>query len=361
MKNNQNFDEEPPEEFEDFPLEELERLCEIYGDHEADNEKKPELPITWDLHKSFSAEFLAQYHDLVLCDIFHHIKACLLFPPNCPCKKSCQCPQLREKIILTLNTNQYTEAERFETPDRLAAMKDLCHMPEDHAFRALHAQAYPLWIIEKEWQNKEENNHFKMIDQLVWALLQLGKTSKACFLPPDVSLKEAIETILGDTPVGAKVIKLKKAAHFGGEKKYDALFKHYQSVCHFIAALEFCKRETPLWESLFMSSPYPPLEFVEKFLKVAHWFRKNLLLLERPNFKNKVFLREKDLCPLPVWVQSDAINLPIKPFQEKVKKILSNALRVDPVTKTTTKVDLYSEYFKASPGEGGELDDGETE
>jgi hypothetical protein len=298
-----------------------------------------EHSITWDLYKNFSPEFLAQYHDLVLLHTFHHIKACLLFPPDCRCKKPCLCAQWRERVVLTLNANQYTKAQPFESIERLSAMKALYQLPEDHAFRALHGQAYPLWLIEKEWQSKEEKHHFEMTDQLVWALLQLGKAYMVCYLPPEVGVTEAIKMILGDLPVGAKSSNPTRTVRFGGEKKYDAIFKRYQSVCHFIAAFEYCKREIPQWES--------SLDTIETFLSVAHWFRRNLLFLERPNFKDKVFLTEKDLCPLPLWVQSKGIDLPIEPFKKRLKELVLSAEYIDPANPDATKrgLECFSEDF----------------
>lgn len=323
---------------------ECNRLDEIYGIESPENEKKRELSIVWDRHKQFSPEFLNKYYAFVLCDIFHHIKAFLLFPPYCSCKRNCRCLQLREKIALTLNVRQYTDAQRFEPSHRLKAMKSICYIPEDHIFRELHADAYPLWAIKKEWTAREKKGHFTAIDRLVWTFLRLGQTSKACFSAPGASLNAAVSSIVGDLP-----IKTKGSKQLHGEKSYDRLYKHYKSVLHFIAALEYCKKEIPKWEYLFVNTVYSPVAFTEEFLKVAHWFRKNLLLLEKPNVTNKVFLREEDLYPLPPWVQSDDIDISIEPFQEKVEKKLSNVLRIDPATKVATKVNLLEEDPPISP------------
>lgn len=98
-----------------------------------------------------------------------------------------------------------------------------------------------------------------------------------------------------------------------------------------------------------MECLYPPRECLERFLNVAHWFRKNLLVLERRNVKGKVFLREEELCPLPDWIQIQEIDLPVEPFLDKVKEIMSNALLIDPETKVATKVDLFKELFTEDP------------
>ena len=168
------------------------RLDEIYGIESPENDKKRELSIVWDRYKQFSPEFLTKYYDFVLCDIFHHIKALFLFPPNCSCKRPCRCLQMREKIALTLNVRQYTDAQRLEPSHRLKAMKSICYIPEDHVFRELHADAYPLWAIKKEWKAREKKGHFVAIDRLVWTFLRLGQTSKACFSAPGASLNAAV-------------------------------------------------------------------------------------------------------------------------------------------------------------------------
>lgn len=360
----ENFNEELLETLENeqnYSEGERNRLDEIYGIDAPGNDAKREHAIIWDRYKQFSPEFLTKYYDFVLCDIFHHIKALLLFPPNCSCKRNCRCLQLREKVALTLNVRQYTDAQKVEPFHRLKAMKSICYIPEDHVFRELHADAFPLWAIQKEWKAREKKGHFEAIDRLVWTFLRLGQTSKACFAVPGASLNAAISIIVGDTPLKTKAHNAKGAKPLHGEKSYDKLYKHYKPLLHFIAALEYCKKEIPKWDFLFVNTIYSPLAFAEKFLTVAHWFRKNLLLLEKPNVPNKVFLKEEDLYPLPVWVQSEEINLTIEPFQEKVKKILSNALHIDPATKTTTKVDLYAEYCKASSPGVEELEQGPSD
>ena len=279
--------------------------------------------ITWNPYKEFSSEFLSQHHDLVLYGIFHHIKAFLLFPPNCSCDDSCRCSEWREKTILALNTNQYTKSHQTaEEPDRLYAMKALWRIPEDHLFRELYAEAYPIWVIEKELKDREKNNHFKIIDQLVWTFLRLGETAKFYSGIPKVSLNEAMKIILGETPINTKVIALKKAEHFCGEKEYASNFKKYKFVCHFIAALETCKKEVPDWERVF-TCLYPPLEHIERFLSIAHWFREKLLSLERRNVKDKIFLSEGNICPLPAWIQSDNIDFSIELSEEKFQKVKS--------------------------------------
>lgn len=196
-------------------------------------------------------------------------------------------------------------------------MKALWYIPEDHFFRVMYPEAYPIWVVEKELKEREENGHFKMIDQLVWTFLRLGKTSEFSSGTSKVSINEAKKIISRDLPVHSKAAELKKTDHVG-ERKYEDQFKHYKYVCHFIAAQAVWRKEVPDWEKLFKQHPYLPLEQVERFLSLAHWFRKKLLSLERPNVKGKVFLLEKDICPLPDWIQSDDIDLPIEPIDEHI-------------------------------------------
>jgi hypothetical protein len=46
----------------------------------------------WKEHRGFTPEFLTEHHDLVLYDVLHHIKAVLLYPPNCSCENSWAVP-----------------------------------------------------------------------------------------------------------------------------------------------------------------------------------------------------------------------------------------------------------------------------
>ncbi len=295
--------------------------------------------MIWKPHKGCSSEFLTEHHDLILYGVFHHIKAFLLFPPNCSCDDSCQCSEWRKKAILALNTHFYNRARRTaEKPNRLRAMKTLWHIPEDHFFRNLYPEAYPIWVIEKELKDREENDHFKIITQLVWTFLRLGQTYKHCYGALEASMNEALKMILEEIPLNSKVVKLKKEERLKGEKQYERLFKSYTSVCHFIAALDTWKKEIH-WERV-MGCLYPAVEEIERFLSIAHWFRKNLLILERRNVKDRVFLLEKDLCPLPPWVQSENITFPIEPFEEKVQEIWANAKLIDPKTKIATPISI---------------------
>lgn len=270
--------------------------------------------------KDFSPKFLAKHHDFVLYDIFHQIKAFMLFPLNCSCGESCECPEWREKVVLALNTHLYNEAQVFEKPDRIFAMKALLRIPEDHAFRALYAEAYPIWLTDKELKSRENNNHFKIVDQLVWTFLRVGNATKSNSGAQKVSLNKAMKIIIGDTPLKAKVSQLKNETHLCGEKEYASNFNKYKFVFHFIAALEVCKREIPDWECMFMIA-YPNTGYIEKFLSIAHWFREKLLCLERDNVKGNVFLSEESICPLPSWVQSDNIDFPLELSEEDLQKI----------------------------------------
>jgi hypothetical protein len=215
-------------------------------------------------------------------------------------------------------------------------MKSLWSIPEDHAFRELYPEAYPLWLIKKELKNREEKGHFEGVNLMVWTFLRLGQTYKVCLGIPEASLSESLEILVGPAPIKSKLSKLKKAEQLGGEKKYIQLFKRYKSVFHFIAALAVCKKENPEWDRNW-SCVYPPHEPIERFLKVAHWFRKNLLLLERRNVKDRVFLKQEDLYPLPDWVQSEDINISIEPYKERVKAIRATAKLIDPATKLVIK------------------------
>lgn len=226
-------------------------------------------------------------------------------------------------------------------------MKLLWRIPEDHVFRESYSNAYPLWFVRKALKKREENGHLKMIDQLVWTFLRLGQTYKMCIAIREASLTQATAIIVGGMPVKAKGRPGKKADILYGEKTYEKLFKRYTSVFHFMAALEFCKKEDPAWNHLFEGS-YPSSEQIERFLSVAHWFRQNLLLLKGRNVKKNVFLEEDELCPLPHWFHPQDIDLPIEPFRDIAKDILSNVQYVNPATKEVKIINLYDEVFPPS-------------
>ena len=283
----------------------------------------------WNPPKKFSPEFLDQYHELVVYDVFHRIKVFLLFPHDCACETNCRCEEWRKKAILALNTNLYNKArQQGEKLSRLKAMKELWRMPEAHLFQGLYANSYPIWAIEKELKAREENDHFNVLDQLVWTFLRLGKTTTAYLGTPEVSVNEVFH-ILKKPPSGATKEQLKEDERRCGKKKYEDLWKQYQYVCHFIAALALWEKEVTGGKRLF-SDPYPSLEQIKRFLSLAHWFRQKLLALKRPNVKESVFLLEENLCPLPPWVQSEGIDFPIDPDQEKIREVFANAVRIDP-------------------------------
>lgn len=74
IDNINNFDEELPEGFEGLPLEEPERLGEIYGDYYTEDNQKRELRIDWNPYEEFAPNFLQKQYPLVLRHILHHIQ-----------------------------------------------------------------------------------------------------------------------------------------------------------------------------------------------------------------------------------------------------------------------------------------------
>lgn len=336
IDNTYDFDEEPPEAFDDLPLEELGHLGEIYEDYHATNNQKRELRIDWNPYEEFSAAFLDKHYELVLLNIFHHIMAFLLFPADCSCKERCFCHGWRHKTILSLNTARYNRLCRVhEDSSFLHAIRALWSLPDEAAFRELYPTSYPLWAINNGLKKRETSGDFKIISQLVDTFLRLGQTYKVCMNTREVSFAEATDKI-GDLPVNTKAPHLNDLKALRGEKAYRALFNRYKSVCHFIAALEFCKKEDPMWDSSW-ECLYPPREQVQRFITIAQWFRNSLLLLERRNVKGKVFLKGEALCPLPNWVQFQEIKLPIEPFKERVREIMATAQIIDPATKLPIK------------------------
>lgn len=338
----EDFDEEFPEVLSNLPLEELGYLGEIHEGYYPENIQKRELRIDWNPYEEFSPAFLDKHYELVLLNIFHHIMAFLLFPADCSCKERCCCHGWRHKIILSLNTARYNRlCFVHEDSKVLHAVKSLWNLPDDSTFRESFPNAYPLWAINSGLKSKEKSGDFKIISQLVWTFLRLGQTYKKCISTREVSFSEAVE-IIGDLPVNTKAPHLNQLKPLRGAKAYRALFKRYTSVCHFIAALELCKKEDPMWDSSW-ECLYPPREKVQRFINIAQWFRNNLLLLERRNVKGKVFLTEEELCPLPEWIQFQEVDFPIDIIQKKVEELWSNVTYVDPDNKITKKINLLED------------------
>ncbi|EKE09415.1 MAG: hypothetical protein ACD_16C00183G0002 [uncultured bacterium] len=280
--------------------------------------------MPWNQYKNFSSEYLDKHHDLVLYDVFHHIKALLLFPPNCACKDFCQCNDIRARVVLSLNTDLYNKAHKEkEDLDLLHAMKSLLRIPNDHCFREYQADAYPLWLVEQELKKRDAENHFKIVDRLVWALLRLGKSYEVFFGSPEASLNEAIDMILGNNPLKTKVIDLQNADYLCGEKGYAACFKKYKAVCHFIVAFEYIKKKAGQENISFFSLSVP--DEIEHFLSLSHWFQKTLSVLETQNVKENIFFPRGTLLPLPNWVTSDEVDILLEPYQDIIQRIRAQA------------------------------------
>jgi hypothetical protein len=278
--------------------------------------KRRRMMTLWNQHTGFSIEFLAEHHDYVLYDVFHHIKALLLYPLNCSCDGLCQCEALRAKVVLSLNVDLYNQAqERQENPDLLSAMRFFFKIPDDGFFRKHYGEAYPIWLIQREFQEKEASNYFRIVDRLVWTLLRLAKTYElSLFEEPRASIKEAVGVILGKTPLKTKARKQEKVPYLCGEKAYGAQLKTYKSVCHFIAAFKFMEENDP---SFSLDCP----EKIRSFLSLSHWVRKKLLSFHTPNIKQKSSFSEEVLLSLPTWINSDDLQISLDPFEDKLQEL----------------------------------------
>ena len=275
--------------------------------------------ILWDRHKDFSSSFLAEHHNYVLQDVFHHIKAFLLYPLNCSCGSLCQCEASRAKIVLSLNADLYNQAEeRQENRDSLYAMRALLKIPDDNFFRKHYGKAYPLWLIQEEFQKKEAY-HFRVVERLVWALLRLARTYEVSIIgQPRASIKEAVDLILRKTPLKTKARKREKEHYLCGEKAYGMQLNAHKSVCHFIVAFKFLEGNDPYFS---LANSEATLQQIQSFLSLSHWIRKKLLSFETPNIKEKSLFSEEGLLPLPAWVNSDDVHIPLEPFAVKLEEI----------------------------------------
>ncbi len=274
----------------------------------------------WNEHRALSEDFLTQHHDLVLYDVFHRVVAFLLYPPRCSCESYlCQCDSIRARITLSLNLDFYNKLqERNEDSEFLIAARLLLKIPEVSYFQKHYTNAYPSWLIDKDLSREEKN--FNHVNQLAWTLLRLFKTHQlSIFRESKTSINESLEVIFGKTPVKTKRKKGSKKEDLGGEHAHKKQFKRYKAVSHFIVALYFMKIENKQEDTLLFFQNQP--DRISQFLSLAHWFREKFLLLQTPNTKKKDVFLEEEILPLPSWVNSQGIDIPIEPFEEKLEEI----------------------------------------
>lgn len=266
----------------------------------------------WNQYDEYFSCLLAQHHDLLFYGMFHQIRALLLYPPNCCCIGNCRCDAVRTKIVLSLNLDLYNKAEeRQENPEILHRMKFFFKIPDDHVLRRGYGQSYPLWLIEQEWQAKEPS--FKIVARLIETLLRLGRTYEASiFQERRASLNEAVDYILGKTPLKLKGKKRDKESYLCGEKAYGTYFNAYKPICHFAMAHQLLFKEAS-------SLSYP--DKVKEFLSLSKLIRQELLYLQTPNIKGKSLFSEKTLLPLSSWIEVNDVDLSLDPFHDKLHEI----------------------------------------
>ena len=267
--------------------------------------------ITRTIYKNFPSEYFDDHQDILLYDIFHHLQAYLLYPPNCGCEGVCSCDEIRQKIVLSLNMDFYDAAvERNEASDKLHAMRFLFDIPETIFCRLHYTKGYPSWLIHEELRKREENNLFKSLEHLIWTLLRLAKTNEvSSFNTPWASLKGAIQLILGDMPLKTK--NGAKKPYFCGEKAYGKRFREYKPICHFIAAMEMVKKDNPINTA----------DQIKRFLSISEWLMTRLLAVQTMNIKKERLFLQENIFSLPAWVQLDKVDLPLEPFEGKLKEI----------------------------------------
>lgn len=267
--------------------------------------------ITRTIYKNFPPEYLGDHQDILLYDLFHHLQAYLLCPPHCVCDGLCSCDEMRQKIVLSLNMDLYDGAvERNEASDKLHAMRFLFDIPETIFCRLHYTKGYPSWLIHKELQKQEKENLLKSIEHLIWTLLRLAKTYETSVLnTPWASLNGAIQLILGDTPLKTK--NGPKKPYFCGEKAYGKRLREYKPICHFIAAMEMVKKDSPI----------DTATQIKRFLSISQWLKEKLLAVQTTNVKNEHLFLQENFFSLPVWLQLDNVDIPLEPFKDKLKEI----------------------------------------
>ena len=259
----------------------------------------------WPSYDRMHPEFVNQHPEIVLQDVFNHVKAFLLFPPNCKCEEGCQCAENRAKVVLSLNAGFYQTLEVERDPLGLDrdAIRIMLRLPNANLLNEQLLRSYSLSWIEEEFKRHFEERHFQMAERLTATLLQLAENYQNLTRRPLTSLKEATEILLGDLPLKRKADAKKKKSYLGGEKAYAKSFAQYKSVCHFILALK-CMKSVFSPTSLSLFKP-PSSAAIETFLWYAHGVRERLLELETLNTKEKGPFADDTLPPLPPWVTSE--------------------------------------------------------
>jgi hypothetical protein len=222
-------------------------------------------------------------------------------------------------VVLSLSLDLYNKAEeRQENPESLLRMKLFLKIPDDHVLRRNHGQSYPLWLVQQEWQAKETS--FKIVARLLKTLLRLGRTYEASFFRESrASVNEAVDLILGKTPLKSKVRKGDKELYLCGEKAYGTHLNTYKPVCHFVMAYQL------VFQDHFS---LPSIDQIKEFLSFSRRIRQELLYLQTPNIKGKTLLSEEILLPLPPWVAVNDIELPLAPFKDKLRELNDQVKKV---------------------------------
>jgi hypothetical protein len=204
-------------------------------------------------------------------------------------------------------------------------MKIIFKIPDDSFFQdVITHKVIPYGLLINRLNQEDRNKNFKIVEHLVWGLLRLARTYEISPLKGSrASINEAVEMIVGSTPLKTKVKKLDQESPLCGEKAYGIQLNAYKSVCHFVAAYKYLEGNDP---SFSLTQP----EHIEKFLSLSHWLRAKLLTLETPNVKERFMFSGKSLISLPEWISSDDIQITIDPYEEKLQQInvlVNNALK----------------------------------
>lgn len=287
-----------------------------------DPKKAAEKTYSWKSYEIFSSMFLENHHNTILYHVLHQIIAFLLFPFNCSCKTSCHCEEWREEVLLTLNVELYNKAKEAKADkDFIYDIRFLLRIPEDSYFRENCGKAYPLWLVKQDFEKFDKENYFRGIENFVWELLRFdginkeGPFKKAYRVTKEKLIAKSLE-------LKTNIIKFQKKDYLSEKESFEKHFNTYKSVCHFVAAYEFMKRERQQGWQFFLNQP----DQIRRFLNIAFWFRSKLLSLKAPDAKEALLFSEDDLVPLSSWVQGDENDVPSEPYGNNVYKIGSGFL-----------------------------------
>lgn len=74
-------------------------------------------------------------------------------------------------------------------------------------------------------------------------------------------------------------------------------------------------------EMVKKDSPINTATQIKRFLSISQWLKEKLLAVQTTNVKNEHLFLQENFFPLPAWLQLDNVDIPLEPFEDKLKEI----------------------------------------